>query len=224
MRTKWSPRGRSTTRVTGLAPDTSYELDVEGVVPDGRWLPAQVRTLVRPRGRLLATVATANDVHFGETECGKTGDPATDAIGPVLHSAPGEPPYPELMNGAVVDEMLALDPDVVVVKGDLTDTGKAEEYEAFLACYGRLGPRMHHVRGNHDAMRDPEMARAGRAVRDRARRRDAGGARHRRAGVGGWRARRRTTRLARRPRTRDRPIRCWCSRTTPRSTTTSTTA
>ncbi len=148
-------------RVDGLEPDTDHELAVEGVAPDARWLPARVHTLARPAGRLLATVATANDVHFGETECGKTGDPATDAIGPVLRAAPGEPPYPEVMNGAVVDEMLALDPDVVVVKGDLTDTGKAEEYEAFLACYGRLGPRMHHVRGNHDAMRDPEMARQG---------------------------------------------------------------
>ncbi len=150
-------------RISGLESDTAYELAVEGAEPDGRWLPAQVRTLERPRGRLLLTLATANDVHFGETECGKTGDPATDAIGPVLRSAPGDPPYPELMNGVVVDEMLALDPDVVVVKGDLTDTGKAEEYEAFLACYGRLGPRMRHVRGNHDAMRDPELARAGRA-------------------------------------------------------------
>ena len=150
-----------TAQVTGLEPDTVHDLEIEGAVPDGRWLPAQVRTLVRPRGRLLAIVATANDVHFGETECGKTGDPATDAIGPVLSSAPGEPPYPEMMNRAVVDEMLALDPDVVVVKGDLTDTGKAEEYEAFLGCYGRLGERMHHVRGNHDAMRDPELARQG---------------------------------------------------------------
>ena len=207
-------------RVTGLDPDTAYELEVEGVVPDGRWLPAQVRTLVRSRrGRLLATVATANDVHFGETECGKTGDPATDAIGPVLRSAPGEPPYPELMNGAIVDEMLALDPDVVVVKGDLTDTGKAEEYEAFLACYGRLGARMHHVRGNHDAMRDPEMARAGRAVRDRARRRDAGGARHRRARVGRRRARRRAASAGSTTSRAPRRIRCSCSRTTPRSTT-----
>ena len=64
-----------------------------------------------------------------------------------------------MMNDAVVDEMLALDPDAVVVKGDLTDSGRPEEYEAFLRCYSRLGARMHHVRGNHDAMRDPELAR-----------------------------------------------------------------
>jgi hypothetical protein len=147
-------------RVRGLEPDTEHELAVEGVVPD-RWLPTRVRTLVQPPGRLLATVATANDVHFGETECGRTGDPATDAIGPILRAAPGDPPYPEVMNGAVVDEMLALDPDAVVVKGDLTDTGQAQEYEAFLASYGRLGARMHHVRGNHDAMRDPDLARQG---------------------------------------------------------------
>ena len=147
-----------TARVTGLAADTEYPLAVDGTTA-GRWLPARVRTLVQPGGRLLATLATANDVHFGETECGRTGDPATDAIGPILRSAPGSPPYPEVMNRAVVDEMRALDPDAVVVKGDLTESGRHEQYDAFLACYGGLGARMHHVRGNHDAMRDPELAR-----------------------------------------------------------------
>jgi 3',5'-cyclic-AMP phosphodiesterase len=147
-------------RIAGLAPDSEFSLSVEGAPTDG-WLPARVRTLARPSGRLLATIATANDVHFGETECGKSGDPAVDSIGPVLSVPPEATPYPELMNGAIVDEMLALDPDAVVVKGDLTDTGRAEEYEAFLRCYGRLGDRMHHVRGNHDAMRDPELARQG---------------------------------------------------------------
>ncbi len=145
-------------QVTGLEPDTEHELVVEGA-PPGAWLPATVRTLARPPGRLLAVVATANDVHFGETECGKTGDAAADSIGPVLRASAGATPYPLLMNRAIVDEMLALDPDAVVVKGDLTDSGRAEEYEAFLACYGRLGERMHHVRGNHDAKRDPQLAR-----------------------------------------------------------------
>ena len=64
--------------------------------------------------------------------------------------------------------MAALDPDAVVVKGDLTDTGRPEEYEAFLEVYGELGPRMRHVRGNHDAMRDPDDGGRGRALRDRS--------------------------------------------------------
>ena len=143
--------------IDGLSPDVEYELEVEGA-PADRWLPAAVHTLEQPAGRLLATIATANDVHFGETECGRTGDPATDAIGPILRTEPGEMPYPQVMNRAVVREMAALDPDAVVVKGDLTDTGRPEEYEAFLEVYGELGPRMRHVRGNHDAMRDPAMA------------------------------------------------------------------
>jgi 3',5'-cyclic-AMP phosphodiesterase len=147
-------------RVTGLAPDTEYPLAVEGAAPD-RWLPESVRTLVLPPGRLLATVATANDVHFGETECGRTGDPATDAIGPVLSVAAGEEPYPLVMGRAAVAEMAAIDPDAVVVKGDLTDTGRAEEYAQFLEVYGAFGDRLHHVRGNHDAMRDVTLATCG---------------------------------------------------------------
>ena len=46
-------------RHDGLEPDTEYEL--EGVA---------FRTLPRPPGERLATFATVNDVHFGETECG----------------------------------------------------------------------------------------------------------------------------------------------------------
>jgi 3',5'-cyclic AMP phosphodiesterase CpdA len=107
---------------------------------------------------LLATVATANDVHFGETECGRTGDPATDAIGPILRSAPGADPYPVVMGRGAVAEIAAIEPDAVVVKGDLTDTGRAEEYAEFLSIYGALGTRLHHVRGNHDSMRDPTLA------------------------------------------------------------------
>ena len=56
-------------------PDTEYELAVEGVAPDGRWLPAHGPHARAARGRLLATLATANDVHFGETECGRRATP-----------------------------------------------------------------------------------------------------------------------------------------------------
>jgi predicted phosphodiesterase len=143
-------------RVTGLEPDTEYLLSVEGAEPD-TWLPASVHTLAQPPGALVATVATVNDVHFGETYCGLTGDPATDAIGPILTALPGDPAYPDVMGEAAVAEMLELDPDAVVVKGDLTDRGTRKQYDAFLATYGALGDRLHWVRGNHDAIEDPEL-------------------------------------------------------------------
>jgi 3',5'-cyclic-AMP phosphodiesterase len=143
-------------RVTGLEPATDYDLEVDGATP-GTYLPPSFRTLERPAGRPVAVIATANDVHFGEVECGHLGPPHED-IGPIFSSAPGDPPYPETMSRAVVQEMRALDPDAVVVKGDLTRVGAEDEYAAFLATYGALGERMRHVRGNHDAMTDPTMA------------------------------------------------------------------
>src|SRR5439155_15072200 len=75
-------------RVADLEPDTDYPLAVDGTGPD-QWLPALVRTLQQPPGQLVATIAAVNDVHFGETQCGLTGDPATDAIGPILRADPG---------------------------------------------------------------------------------------------------------------------------------------
>src|SRR6185503_6356257 len=52
--------------VGNLAPDTEYALAVDGVAPDDL-VPAAVRTLAAPAGPLLTTIATVNDVHFGET-------------------------------------------------------------------------------------------------------------------------------------------------------------
>ena len=129
--------GPEVRRYDDLAPDTEHQ--IEGFA---------FRTLPAP-GELLATVATVNDVHFGETEAGVLDD--VD-IGPVLRSEPGEEPYPELMNRCAVAEIDRLDPDAVVVKGDLTSKGTPAEYEQFLDRYTPVfGPRLHHVRGNHDA-------------------------------------------------------------------------
>ncbi len=145
-------------RCTGLEPDTEYPLVVKGAEP-GDYLPATVRTLARPAGALLATFATTNDVHFGETVCGAIGG-GHEEVGPILTAAPGDPPYPEVMNRAAIDEIRALDPDAVLVKGDLTDQGTEAQYEWFLDAYTTLGPRMRHVRGNHDAMRTTSIASA----------------------------------------------------------------
>ena len=121
-----------------LSPDTDYEF--EGIA---------FRTLPRPTGERLATVTTVNDVHFGETECGVL---EGFEVGPILSVEPGEDPYPETMNRGAIAEMKAVNPDAVVVKGDLTTRGTRDEYEQFLAAYQpAFGNRLHHVRGNHDA-------------------------------------------------------------------------
>lgn len=132
--------GMRTVRLEGLDPATDYE--VEGV---------RARTLARPPGELLCTIATVNDVHFGETECGRIDD---HPIGPIQRVGPGEPPYPETMNRAAVEEISALRPDAVIVKGDLTADGTDDEFAAFEDVYGRaFGDRLRVVRGNHDAYR-----------------------------------------------------------------------
>lgn len=120
-----------------LAPDTDYSFDGVGV-----------RTLPRPPGARLATVATVNDLHLGETVCG-----VMDGVelGPALQAQPGEAPYPETMSMAAAAEIAACAPDAVVAKGDLTAHGTASELRAFLDCFAAVGDRLHYVRGNHDA-------------------------------------------------------------------------
>ncbi|MGQ0434000.1 MAG: hypothetical protein ACT452_16535, partial [Microthrixaceae bacterium] len=82
--------GGSVRRYDGLTPDTDH--DIDGFA---------FRTLPR-LGERLATIATVNDVHFGETECG-----VIDGleVGPVFSAREGDDPYPEVMNRAAIDEM-----------------------------------------------------------------------------------------------------------------------
>lgn len=126
-------------RFDALHPDSAYTL-----------LGVEVHTLARPPGELLCRFATVNDLHFGEVECGRIDD---HLEGPIQRVAPGEPPHPETMNRAAVAEIGALEPAAVIVKGDLTDDGRPEEFDAFRACYGVFGDRLHVTRGNHDAYR-----------------------------------------------------------------------
>jgi len=130
-----------------LQPDADH--DVEGF---------EFRTLPR-LGERLATITTVNDVHFGETVCG-----IMDGIpdGPFFSVAEGAEPYPELMNRGAIAEMSALDPDAVVVKGDLTCDGLDEEYAAFLKAYATaFGDPLPHARANHDAYRHQTYAPKG---------------------------------------------------------------
>jgi hypothetical protein len=101
---------------TDLPPDTTVR--VNGI---------EAHTLPRPGGELLCRFATVNDVHFGELEAGRIDD---SPLGPVQRIDPGEPPYPETMSQGAVDEIAAIDPAAVVVKGDLTMDGAEDEFMA----------------------------------------------------------------------------------------------
>src|SRR4051794_5908696 len=127
-------------RLTDLQPDTVHHVG-----------DRVIRTLPRPEGQLLCRLATVNDLHFGEVECGKLDD---DPRGPIQRVAPGEPPYPETMNHGAIAEMIAADVAAVIAKGDLSNDGTEEEFAAFEASYrAAFGDRLHVVRGNHDAYR-----------------------------------------------------------------------
>ena len=150
-----------------MPPEVATVADDEAVVFDGRMVrrfeglepdceqsagAVTVRTLPRPPGERLATVATVNDVHFGETRCGYL---AGLALGPVLSAGPDADPYPQVMNGAAAAEIAALVPDAVVVKGDLTASGTVDEYGQFQRVYGgAFGDRLVVTRGNHDNQAD----------------------------------------------------------------------
>ena len=122
----------------GLDPGTVYEYD--GFV---------FRTLDRPPGELLSRFATVNDVHFGEIECGII---EGMELGPTFKTIDGDAPYPEIMNAGAIREIEAIDPDVVVVKGDLTSKGTIDEYDLFRSFYEpAFGDILHVVRGNHDS-------------------------------------------------------------------------
>ncbi|MFM7069919.1 MAG: metallophosphoesterase family protein [Actinomycetes bacterium] len=129
--------GASYQRYDSLQPDTEYVFDGE-----------TIRTLPR-RGELLCRFATVNDVHFGETVCGHI-----DGLEGLqtFRVDQGAAPYPEVMNAGAVEEIAAINPSTVVVKGDLTSKGTLPEYERFLEVYGgAFGDRLLHVRGNHES-------------------------------------------------------------------------
>jgi hypothetical protein len=110
--------GRPVVEHTGLSPATEVEIEGFGTV----------RTLERPAGERLATFCTVNDVHFGEDRCGALDD--SPEVGPIMTTAPGDEPYPEVMNRGAIAEIQALAPDAVAAKGDLTAGGLQAEYDA----------------------------------------------------------------------------------------------
>ncbi len=124
-------------RITGLKPDHKYT-----------YYGKHFRTLERPQGKLLSTFVTVNDTHIGEIICGY--DSHHPDRGPILKNEAGKIPYAEMMSRNAVKEISELNPDAVIIKGDLTDAGLPEDLKAFTKIWEVFGNKTHWVLGNHD--------------------------------------------------------------------------
>ncbi|MEU1205125.1 metallophosphoesterase [Nocardia sp. NPDC005825] len=166
----WLSEGRRTpyhyAEIRGLEPGRAYRFEAYS---DGRRaVPA--RTLVTrrsgtpestgvfttatpPPGRLIRTIALANDLHYGE--------PASGLFAGLFEGLRhGTDEYPDFMLTALLEDLRLPDraADQLVVAGDLTDSGTAEQSKgvrARLDEWGELGRDYFVCRGNHD-VRPPE--------------------------------------------------------------------
>jgi hypothetical protein len=153
------PRGTRLVRVEGLAANTAYRVDLDagGAAPPerDRYFPESVTTLPAPAAREAASFATLNDLHFGEPRFGGTlladGEYGPEAPGyPAVHESEDEVPYWLAMNEDAVRDINALGVDATVVKGDIADRGRPDQFEVARRTLDRLAAPWHAFLGNHD--------------------------------------------------------------------------
>ncbi|MGI5218138.1 metallophosphoesterase [Nocardia sp. CA-290969] len=150
--------------VHGLEPGRPYWLEARsrGVraltgSPTSWWNDDQrheFRTLTPPPGRLVRTLALANDVHFGEEVSGEL----VPGVPTGVRQEPGMAPYPAVMLDALLGDVRAPDrrADHLILAGDLTAEGTPGESRTLrrrLDSWGRLGRELLVCRGNHDRPR-----------------------------------------------------------------------
>ena len=146
-------------RLEGLEPDTRYRIDVEidGAEPIAadRYFPEALRTLPAPRAACTARFATMNDLHFGEprfggrlTEDHEYGDEEPGF--PLIRAEDTEVPYWRSMNDDAIAEINAAGVDAAVIKGDIADRGRPEQFGWARESFARLRAPHHAFLGNHD--------------------------------------------------------------------------
>ncbi|WP_405164357.1 metallophosphoesterase [Nocardia sp. NBC_01499] len=106
-------------------------------------------TAAPPPGRLLRTIALANDVHYGEHTSGLVVSGLPTGL---RHDTER---YPEFMLDALLDDVRSPDraADHLILAGDLTDCGTLDQslaVRARLDSWGVLGRDYFVCRGNHD--------------------------------------------------------------------------
>jgi len=142
----------------GLEPATTHRIAIEseGVLaePD-EYFPDHFETLAPTAGDAVASFATLNDLHFGEPRFGGTltedheyGE-AKDGF-PAVSEQDGEAPYWRFMNEDAIADINAAGVDATIIKGDIADRGRPEQFAAAREAFSRLAAPHHAFLGNHD--------------------------------------------------------------------------
>ena len=150
--------------LVGLQPGQTYfyECLSNGMVATPTLTPGQITstgvftTAAPPPGRLLFTMAWANDAHIGESVSGL---PASAPAGfPVNGFPPGFPvdpanPYWKVMAEAAVAESRGRGAELLLIGGDLTSEAEPinmARAKSYLDQFGNYRQDYYVVRGNHD--------------------------------------------------------------------------
>ena len=203
-----STTASSSTATATSRPTRAYELDGH-----------DVRTLARPPRRAAGHGVPPSTTCTSARSSAASSTGST--TGPIYRSAPGDEPYPEVMNrGRRRRDQPRSTPTRWSSRATSPSMGTRASTSAFLDAYGRRSATgCIHVRGNHDAYHGEDLRRRGAAVRSTLPGVTPGRARHgdpRSAPAGGVTDR--AARLAR-PAGRRRPTgRCSSSATTTRGT------
>ncbi|RJO72329.1 phosphohydrolase [Nocardia panacis] len=101
-------------------------------------------TLTPPPGRLLHTIALANDVHFGE-----------EVSGVIINGLPpgfrqDMPPYPQAMLSALLSDLPTRGVEKLLLAGDLTAEAAPDQVRGVRAALDGWGHEYLVTRGNHD--------------------------------------------------------------------------
>lgn len=151
--------GTRTVVLEGLAPGTSHRVEIvaEGgaaAEPDD-YFPGDFTTLPASSGEPVATFATLNDLHFGEPRFGGTltddheyGDEQEGF--PAVRESDGDVPYWRFMNEDAIADINAAGVDATIIKGDIADRGRPEQFAAAREAFAKLEAPHHAFLGNHD--------------------------------------------------------------------------
>jgi len=127
-----------------LPPGTTTPIDV---LIDGRIITQRnVTTLQTLDDRLLSKVATISDLHLGEDGFG--------LLKPMRESSKVAQPYAMRCAKAAVREAQDWGAELLVIKGDITDEGRAGEWEMFDELLAEVTIPVMAVPGNHDTVNE----------------------------------------------------------------------